>query len=94
MTLTDRLHALADEMNDIADLMIDSENELTRLHAIELVGAAGIVREWVAKIGAGETVHDLSKCPQCGGAADNGHDRDYPPTAYLCSECSELHNAK
>ena len=33
------------------------------------------------------TTEDLSKCPQCGGPADNGHDRCHPPTAYLCSEC-------
>ena len=43
---------------------------------------------------AGDTADDLSKCPQCGGEADNGHDRCYPPTAYLCSKCSELHNAE
>lgn len=46
------------------------------------------------KLGAGGTVKDLSKCPQCGGEADNGHDRCHPPTAYLCSKCSELHNAE
>lgn len=34
------------------------------------------------------TAQDLSKCPQCSGEADNGHDRDYPPTAYLCSKCN------
>lgn len=43
--------------------------------------------------GTSETADDLSKCPQCGGDADNGHDRCYPPTAYLCSKCCELHNA-
>lgn len=30
---------------------------------------------------------DLSKCPQCGGLADNGHDRCYPPSPYWCSKC-------
>ena len=39
-------------------------------------------------------MEDLNKCPRCGCEADNGHDRCYPPTAYLCSKCSELHNAK
>ena len=34
--------------------------------------------------------HDLNTCPQCGGEADNGHDRCYPPTAYLCSKCQQL----
>jgi len=30
---------------------------------------------------------DLSKCPACGGPADNGHDRCVPPAAYLCTKC-------
>lgn len=30
---------------------------------------------------------DLSVCPQCGGPADNGHDREYPPNPYLCRSC-------
>lgn len=31
---------------------------------------------------------DLSKCPKCGGPADNGHSRDLPPSPYLCTKCS------
>jgi hypothetical protein len=31
---------------------------------------------------------DLSKCPKCGGEADNGHDRCVPPSAYYCKKCS------
>ena len=30
---------------------------------------------------------DLSRCPQCGGPADNGHDRSIPPNPYLCTKC-------
>ena len=30
---------------------------------------------------------DLSKCPMCGGPADNGHDRNLPPNPYLCTKC-------
>ena len=30
---------------------------------------------------------DLSKCPECGGENDRGHDRCYPPNPYLCSKC-------
>ena len=30
---------------------------------------------------------DLTKCPKCGGPADNGFDRCYPPNAYYCSKC-------
>jgi hypothetical protein len=29
-----------------------------------------------------------TKCPRCGGYADNGHDRECPPNVYLCSKCS------
>ena len=30
---------------------------------------------------------DLSKCPNCGGPADNGHDRCVPPNPYWCVKC-------
>jgi len=30
---------------------------------------------------------DLSTCPNCGGNADNGHDRCIPPSPYPCSMC-------
>ena len=30
---------------------------------------------------------DLSKCPECGGEADNGHDRCDPPNVYHCTKC-------
>ena len=30
---------------------------------------------------------DISKCPQCGGSADNGFNREVPPCPYLCTEC-------
>ena len=30
---------------------------------------------------------DLSRCPQCGGPADNGHDRSIPPSPYFCTKC-------
>jgi hypothetical protein len=32
---------------------------------------------------------DLSKCPKCGGPADNGHDRCYPPNPYYCTKCND-----
>lgn len=35
---------------------------------------------------------DLSKCPRCGGEADNGHDRCIPPNPYLCRKCDEEYN--
>ncbi len=33
---------------------------------------------------------DLSKCPNCGGPADNGHDRCLPPNPYYCTKCENL----
>ena len=33
---------------------------------------------------------DCSKCPKCGGPADNGNDRCVPPNPYYCSKCTEL----
>lgn len=30
---------------------------------------------------------DLSRCPKCGGPADNGHDREVPPNPYYCTKC-------
>jgi len=32
---------------------------------------------------------DLSRCPRCGGDADQGHDRCYPPNPYVCSKCQK-----
>jgi len=36
---------------------------------------------------------DLSKCPNCGGPADNGHDRCLPPSPYYCSKCTEVQSS-
>lgn len=33
--------------------------------------------------------NSLDKCPNCGGYADNGHDRECPPNPYYCSKCTE-----
>ena len=30
---------------------------------------------------------DLSRCPNCKGPADNGHDRCIPPNVYWCTKC-------
>lgn len=32
---------------------------------------------------------DLSRCPRCGGDADQGHDRCIPPNPYVCSKCQK-----
>lgn len=38
------------------------------------------------------TVPDINKCPKCGGAADNGHDREVPPNPYYCTKCTQKQN--
>lgn len=35
---------------------------------------------------------DLTKCPKCGGPADNGHDRCHPPNPYYCTKCEASEN--
>lgn len=35
-----------------------------------------------------EAAPSLNVCPGCGGPADNGHDRCYPPNPYCCSKCT------
>ena len=34
-----------------------------------------------------EYIFNLSKCPNCGGPADNGNDREVPPNPYYCTKC-------
>lgn len=36
-----------------------------------------------------EITNDLNTCPNCGGPADNGHDRSYPPAPYFCTKCTQ-----
>ena len=31
---------------------------------------------------------NINMCPLCGGPADNGHDREYPPNPYVCTVCT------
>ena len=31
---------------------------------------------------------DITKCPRCGGPADQGYSRDVPPLPYECSKCA------
>lgn len=38
---------------------------------------------------ASEPQTDLTRCPRCGGPADNGFDRCFPPNPYSCTKCSK-----
>lgn len=33
---------------------------------------------------------DLTVCPGCGGEADNGFDRCFPPNPYYCKKCHDI----
>ena len=51
------------------------------------VGMKSDPDEFYALPVAKEPAPDLSKCPNCGGPADNGHDRCFPPNPYYCTKC-------
>lgn len=55
-------------------------------HAIPIVEA---LREEYEAL---EADPDLTKCPRCGGPADNGNDRCVPPNPYYCTKCTEQWN--
>ena len=44
---------------------------------------------WIWNAARAEPVQepDLSRCPNCTGPADNGHDREVPPNPYVCTKC-------
>lgn len=70
--------------------LLDEIEELkTRLAALEYQLRYHYTDEERPDLSTDEERPDLSKCPSCGGPADNGHDREYPPNVYACSKCSQ-----
>jgi len=67
---------------------------------LECIGAderdEGLIEELFRRAEGGGIVddtdlkRDLSTCPNCGGPADNGHDREFPPNPYLCTKCENM----
>jgi hypothetical protein len=49
----------------------------------------GDTEKSIKRFSVTSTEPDLSKCPRCGGPADNGHDRCVPPNPYNCSKCEK-----
>lgn len=62
------------------------QEQITRLH-----GRVAELEQLLKSYSTGECVVeqevDINKCPNCGGEADNGHDRCYPPNPYYCTKC-------
>lgn len=48
---------------------------------------ARVMRVRVIEVCEAPGEYDLTKCPGCGGPADNGHDRCVPPSPYFCTRC-------
>lgn len=72
--------------------IIDAEHERTGwrypptiqvARAVERAHGIGVAEE-ATNVAESDT---LSKCPNCGGVADNGWDRSIPPNPYFCSRC-------
>jgi len=57
--------------------LMEAQQDSDCLHGVE----DGACKECYA------TEPDLSRCPQCNGPADNGFDRSFPPSPYLCTKC-------
>lgn len=57
--------------------LVEAQQDSACLHGVE----DGACKECYA------TETDLSRCPQCNGPADNGFDRSFPPSPYLCTKC-------
>lgn len=98
MTETERLaQAIHDAMEEIIRLRRERETLraeiiewriqdavrecLNALHLIDLTQC-----KWCGRrTEKGESCLDC--CPNCGGPADNGHDRSFPPSPYFCTKC-------
>lgn len=55
----------------------------------ELKSRLAVIEHQLHHTSPSEEAQDLSKCPSCGGPADHGHDREFPPNVYACSKCSQ-----
>ena len=58
---------------------------LEMMDAGSYIPAMRVLREALDK----QAEQDLDTCPGCGGVADNGHDREFPPNPYYCTKCTE-----
>lgn len=79
-------------MSDIEQTIKDARDALPgtiRIDAQEIIDMAAAEIERLR----GALAHKRGTCdicPTCGGPADNGHDREYPPNTYCCTKCAEM----
>lgn len=66
---------------EYADVMYSKNMEIADLTA-KLEAAEARIKEL-------EGEPDTTRCPDCGGQADNGFDRCLPPNPYSCSKCQQ-----
>jgi hypothetical protein len=64
------------------------ELEITNMNLNCKSVQARLATSW-GYVQAEQAEQDLDTCPGCGGVADNGHDREFPPNPYYCTKCTE-----
>lgn len=76
-------------------LSADDQTDLGALVVAFVRARGGFVRFGIAQESIEEHQHFVGaeppepmRCPQCGGPADNGHDRELPPNVYVCKRCA------
>lgn len=61
---------------------------LTADDAEDIFHHLALVQRQLERVVAAENVEpDIDVCPQCGGPADRGFNREVPPVPYVCSKC-------
>lgn len=96
--IADSGNKVSDHIADAGKLMLTTEQAQQIEEALEDIVRVfkfetGTPVEALATIRAAraheQAEQDLDTCPGCGGVADNGHDREFPPNPYYCTKCSE-----
>ena len=89
--LQDRIKELEEVPAHIKSLVTEAERIVRAFdeHRDNLLSKGAIDRMRAALMPPKEPDPDLTKCPNCGGDADNGFDRCIPPNPYHCTKCDK-----